>query len=166
MILRKLIIFPVCLFLVFCVFTYCFGRDQVNSAELSSEVSIQDGKIVFTPGSKLSKKLEIVSVKAENNKETGLKAMGQIIAIVNKPTIPGAEQIDCVELDPSFCERINLKSRGLHLEVGDAFGVVNIPVSYSKEVHEGDKLLVSRYGSFSRVQNRSGSFVFSYSRIY
>lgn len=146
MILRKLIIFPVCLFLVFCVFIYSFSRSQVNSAELSSEVSIQDKKIVFTPESKLFKKLEIVSVKAENNQETGLKAMGQIIALVNKPTIPGEDKIDCVELDPSFCKRINLKSRGLHLGIGDAFGVVSIPVSYSKEVHEGDKLLVSRYG--------------------
>lgn len=145
--LRKSIILPFLLLIVIWLLVYSSNKVQGNVPEPIPDVFIQEGKIVFHPESKLLKKMELRPVKTNTGKKNGFKVIGQIIAMANKSIVPGDEKIDWVELDSSLSQKMNLKLHTLKdIEIGDAFGIADIPVSYFHRVKNGDKILINRYG--------------------
>lgn len=110
-------------------------------------ISVQSGQIVVDPASPFLKHLEAGPVAAAGAQGDSFKVVGQIIALANSSDALSGSTVQWAELDPDLSREL-----GLHLDnagsvpVGKAYGLVELPVEYRRQVARGDSVAISRYG--------------------
>ncbi|TGN11625.1 hypothetical protein [Leptospira ilyithenensis] len=134
-----------------------FSDDPEPSLEPS--FSIRGNRVYFSENSEFLKNTRTdIAVSAEKSKQV-LKAIGQIVLVLEKSGALIGEKINLLHLDPDRSKKYDLDHvKGVP---GNAFGLVEMDSELIKEIRKGQPLILSLYGLRKDVATATVYKIFS-----
>jgi len=111
--------------------------------ETSSELQIQNGRVLVPVASPFFKHLEVLALGAYETRSVEFQSVGKLIALANSSNELTGAATSWAELEPAIT-----KSAQLHLgsePVGTAYGVTSIAAELAKQIHLGQQVRIKHY---------------------
>lgn len=122
-------------------------KPKAQPQEPPPPFSFTGDRVILASGSKLLGCLEVVQVGEGASESTGLRAVGQIIALSNASGNLTGETADWVELEPQISSSVGLELTKLKPEeAGIAYGLTTLSAEYATRIRSGQRVEIVRYG--------------------